>query len=246
MKILFSPSEAKNSGGVDKKIDFTSYLFESLYKKRLEAVEIYKKYIDSITTKDLMKLFGIKNIDSIELYSQNIFDKPILKPIQRYSGVAYKYLDYETLEEMQKRYIDSNVVIFSNLFGPILAGGEGIPEYKLKQNEAVGEYKLEEFYKKNFTKALDEYLYDEDILDLRAGFYNKFYSISSSYTTLKFLKNGKVVSHWAKAYRGVVLRSIAKSGIRSINELISMNIDGLNIVEIKQIGFKQEVVYESI
>ena len=27
----------------------------------------------------------------------------------------------------------------------------------------------------NFSKALDEYLKDEDIIDLRAGFYEKFY-----------------------------------------------------------------------
>ena len=137
-----------------------------------------------------------------------------------------------------------NVIIFSNLFGPILAGDSGIPEYKLKQGEALGELKLEKYYKEFFSDAIDEYLKDEEIIDLRAGFYEKFYKINKPYITMKFLKDGKVISHWAKAYRGLILKAIAYHDIQSIDELMMMEVENLSIKEIKKIGLKTEIVYE--
>ena len=86
----------------------------------------------------------------------------------------------------------------------------------------------------------------EPYLDLRAGFYNKFYKPSTPYTTLKFLKDGKVVSHWAKAYRGITLRAAAMSNIQSIEEFIALPIEGLQILEIQQKGIHSEVVYEIV
>lgn len=43
---------------------------------------------------------------------------------------------------------------------------------------------------------------------------DKFYKITRPYTTLKFLKNRKTVSHWAKVYRGIVLRNVSKHNIK--------------------------------
>ena len=44
-----------------------------------------------------------------------------MKAIERYDGVAYDYLKYSDLNNDEKDYIDFNVIIFSNLYGPILA-----------------------------------------------------------------------------------------------------------------------------
>ena len=96
-----------------------------------------------------------------------------------------------------------------NLFGVLKAGDTGLPDYKLKQGETFSNLKIEKFYMDNFSKVLDEYLENEDIIDLRAGFYEKFYKIEKPYTTMKFIKDGKVVSHWAKAYRGIILKLLA-------------------------------------
>ena len=49
---------------------------------------------------------------------------------------------------------------------------------------------------------------------------------------MKFLKNGKVVSHWAKAYRGMVLRQIAQNQIDSFAKLRDFSFEGLELVEI--------------
>jgi cytoplasmic iron level regulating protein YaaA (DUF328/UPF0246 family) len=87
------------------------------------------------------------------------------------------------------------------------------------------------------------YFNKDDILDLRAGYYDKFYKLTKPYTTLKFLKGGKTVSHWAKAYRGLVLRELAKNNISSMEEFMSLEIEGLSIKEIKVIKNKTEIVY---
>ena len=244
MKILFSPSEAKVSGGEDIKIDRKNYIFEDLFDKRKEVLDRYNEYVLSANEQELMKLFGTKKKDIIDHYKKDIYTLPTLKAVERYSGVAYEYLTYKTLNQNAKDYIDKNCIIFSNLFGPIRAGDKGIPEYKLKQGEKIGDLAVEKFFNMNFSKALDEYLGDLPFLDLRAGFYDKFYKPSSPYTTLKFIKNGKVVSHWAKAYRGLVLKETAINNIKRVEDFMDMPIPNLSIKEILKKGIHTEVMYE--
>ncbi|RUM73616.1 MAG: peroxide stress protein YaaA, partial [Sulfurovum sp.] len=61
--------------------------------------------------------------------------------------------------------------------------------------------------------------------------------------TLKFLKNGKVVSHWAKAYRGKVLHEVAKAGVETLDDFMKLPIPGLQIEEIQTKKNKTEVIY---
>ena len=246
MKILFSPSETKFKGGESKKINKNSFLFPELFEERIKVVNLYQTYIDTASNKELEKLFGTKKEDIINYYKGNLHEKEIIKVIERYDGVAFDYLKYSTLSDIEKAYIDKNVVIFSNLMGPILAGDMGLPDYKLKQNEKIGNFELEKFYNEKFSKALDDYLKDDDVIDLRAGFYEKFYKINKPYTTMKFIKDGKVVSHWAKAYRGIILRLLAQNNIQSIDELMNMEIDNLSIEEIKKQKLQTEIIYNII
>ncbi|PPK62633.1 hypothetical protein B0F89_10235 [Malaciobacter marinus] len=243
MKILFSPAETKNKGGISQSIDGNSFVFPELHSVRMEAINSYQKYIDSSSDIELSKLFGTKKQNIIDYYKGDLLDKEIMKVIERYDGVAFDYLKYEDLNKDAQNYIDNNVMIFSNLFGPVLAGDIGIPDYKLKQGEKIGELALEKFYNEHFTDLISKYLEDEEVIDLRAGFYEKFYKLSKPYTTMKFIKDGKVVSHWAKAYRGIVLNLIAKNNIQSVAELMNMPIENLSIIEIKEQKLKNEIVY---
>jgi len=81
---------------------------------------------------------------------------------------------------------------------------------------------------------------------LRAGYYDKFYRVTKECTTLKFLKNGKTVSHWAKAYRGIVLREVAKNEIESIKDFMKLEIANLSVHEIKKTKNKTEIVYNIV
>ncbi len=246
MKILFSPSEAKHKIGIEEKFTKNNFLFPELFDKRLEIITQYNDYIKSASQDELIKLFGTKKEDVIQYYSSDIFTRNTCKVIKRYDGVAFDYLQYENLVKKEQEYIDENVLIFSNLFGVLRAGDTGLPDYKLKQGQSFDDKKIEKFYNDNFSDALDEYLKDEDIIDLRAGFYEKFYKIKKPYITMKFIKNGKVVSHWAKAYRGIILNSLAKNDIKTIDELMNLEIKNLKVEEIKEQKLKKEIIYSIV
>jgi len=241
MKILLAPSETKKSGG-ENSFDPGTLLFEPLKPHRSKLLHNYINLLQQGEMQVLSKMFGLKKEADILTNKRDIIHELTMKAIERYTGVAFDYLGYVKLGKKAQSYVDEHVILFSNLFGPIRAD-DLIPEYKLKQGEAVGEIKVEKFYHEHSADLMEAYLAEEEILDLRAGFYDKFYKPTKAYTTLKFIKDGKVVSHWAKAYRGIVLREIAKADIRSIEAFMKLPIEGLSIYEIQTKKNKTEIIY---
>ena len=241
MKILLAPSETKKIGG-ELSFNPNTLLFETLAPHRMKLLHAYTNVLQQGDMQVLSKIFGIKKEADILKHKKDIIHELTMKAIERYTGVAFDYLKYEDLNSSAQTYIDNHVILFSNLFGPIRSS-DLIPEYKLKQGEAVGNIKTEKFYHEYSAHLMEAYLEEEEILDLRAGFYDKFYKPTKPYTTLKFIKDGKVVSHWAKAYRGIVLREIAKSGVTSIEAFMKLPIEGLSIEEIQTKKNKTEIIY---
>ncbi|WP_373029293.1 YaaA family protein [Sulfurovum sp.] len=242
MKILLAPSETKRTGG-ELSFNPSTLLFDELLPHRTKLLHTYINILQKGDIPTLSKMFGLKKESDILTHKKDIIHELTMKAIQRYTGVAFDYLGYEALDDKTQQYIDSHVILFSNLFGPIRAS-DLIPEYKLKQGEAVGDIKTEKFYNEHAAQLMEAYLAEDEILDLRAGFYDKFYKPTKPYTTLKFIKEGKVVSHWAKAYRGIVLREIAKAGIETLEDFMQLPIEGLSIKEIQTKNNKTEIIYE--
>ena len=237
LKVLFSPSEGKNIGGSAQVKDLLG-----ASNARDEILNAYNQIVTSGDEESIKSLFGMKKFKDCEPYVTDIFNSDLMPAIERYQGVAYDYLKYSELTQTSKDYLKKNTLIFSNLYGPIF-GGDPIANYKVKQGNSVGEIIPEKFYKERFTYQLDLLLGSDKILDLRAGYYDKFYKVTKPYTTLKFLKDGKSVSHWAKAYRGIVLHELAKNNIQSIQEFMSLEIEGLSVQEIKTTKNKTEIIY---
>lgn len=243
MKILFSPSEAKNSFCDNAPLDENSLIFKELFSKRLEILNAYNDFIKNSNLDELKAFFELKNENEVLSFKKDIFLQGSCEAIQRYSGVAYEYLDFLSLDEFSKKYVRENTVIFSNLLGPVLASDK-IPNYRLKQGSKIGTISLENFYKKHFKKALDDFLKDEDVIDLRANFYEKFYKIDKKFYSYKFIKNGKTVSHFAKAYRGILLRILAQNNIQNNKDLLKKLPSSLNVLDIKLIKNKEEISLE--
>jgi len=206
----------------------------------------YQDYLYDNDDQTLQKLFGVKKEnDLLKNKSINVFNDPTMKCIQRYTGVAYDYLQYNILSTTEQNFIDHNLIIFSNLFGPLLAQDQ-IPYYKLKQGEKLADFVLERYYLENFTDTLNDFLANELVIDLRAGFYLKFYKLKQPYITMKFIKEGKVVSHWAKAYRGIIVKELAKHQPLNQESFEAIAFENLQIVEIQKNGDKTEYIYEII
>ena len=234
MKILLAPAETKQEGGNNKPLILKNF--------QKEPLEQYEKYVTSASLEELSSWFGLKKLDEVKKYKTTIKDKSTLKAIQRYTGVAFEAIDYQNLSNEAQQYCDKNILIFSNLFG-VLNGDDFIPNYKFKQGQILPTLDTIKYFKEKLKPYLDEKLLNQEILDLRAGFYDKFYKITYPYVTMKFLKDGKVVSHWAKHYRGHIVNIIASNNISTISELMNFNIQNLSIVEIKKQKNKTEIVY---
>lgn len=243
MKILFSPSESKTTINDSDKINEKSFIFENLYEKRIEVVQKYQEYIKTLNHENLKNFFGVKDDKEINILTSDIFKRKTTKAIQRYNGVAYEFLNYDKLNNNAKKYIDNNVIIFSNLFGPVGAS-DLLPYYKFKQGKKIEKFNIEKFYKDNFSKNLEELLKDEIIIDLRAKFYEKFYALKQNHISFTFLKDNKVLSHYAKAYRGVILNFLAQNLIKNKEEILINLPKELKIKEIKIQGFKEEIILE--
>jgi len=238
LKILFSPAEGKKSGG-----DETPKELLGSNEARKSILNEYSNIVQHGSEDEIKQLFGFKKFSDCEPYINDIHKSALMPAVKRYNGVAYDYLDFDSLDEKAQKYIKSNTIIFSNLYGPIL-GGDPIANYKVKQGNNIGEIIPDRFYKERFSYQLDLYLANSDILDLRAGYYNKFYKVTKAYTTLKFLKDGKTVSHWAKAYRGLVLKAVAENKINSLKDFMKMEINNLIVKEIIKKGIHTEIIFD--
>jgi len=241
MKILLAPSETKRAGG-ENAFHLEQLLFEDLLSSRTQLLHRYSNLLQQRDLSTLSKMFGLKKETDITYHIKELIHEPTMKAVVRYSGVAFEYLDYPSLSPSAQTYIDTHLLIFSNLFGVVRANDQ-IPEYRLQQGKAIGEIKPEQFYKPLLQPRLDHYLEGEEILDLRAGFYDKYYKPTLPYTTLKFIKGGRVVSHWAKAYRGIVLRAIAQAEVTSLEAFMRLPIEGLTLYEIQTKKQHTEIIY---
>jgi len=230
MKILLAPSERKTKGGDFPPINKHSFIFPEIYEKR---VEVIKKYDEFLKTTNDIKNFGNDKT--------SIFSRPTKKAVLRYSGVAFEHLDYSSLDEEAQKYIDKNVLIFSNLFG-VISAKDLIPEYTLKQGAKPG-FDIYKAHKEIYTSILDEINKNEIFIDLRAKFYEKIYRPKNS-ITFTFIKNNKIVSHFAKAYRGKLTRFIAINRPKNINELLKIEFPDIKIIEIQEKKGKKEIICE--
>jgi len=232
MRILLAPAETKKEGGDQAPYNESNFYFKSFNKTRQTVLNHYEEFLKNSSIEELSHWFGLKNKKECEKYKQSLLNKPTMKAILRYTGVAFDAIDYGSLQKNEQKYCDDNVILFSNLFGPLKAD-DLIPDYKYKQGSELESINVIKEYKDQIKDTLDEYLGDE-VIDLRAGFYDKFYKPSAPTITYKFLKDGKVVSHWAKHYRGQIVKELAINNITCFKELMDYNIQGLNILEIIQ------------
>ena len=105
MKILFAPSELKTEITNENFIKKENFIFPNLYEKRLQIVTLYDEFIKNADENALCKLFGTKKEKDLLYYRKEIFKSGCIKAILRYSGTAYKALDYRSLDTNSQKFI---------------------------------------------------------------------------------------------------------------------------------------------
>lgn len=217
MQILFSPSEAKLSPEEITNISTTkkSILEDALWGGQVARNANISAYLDALQeSSELTKIFGTKRVDMDMLAScLEIANAPRIEALRLYSGVAYKALDFASLEKKAQDFLLESTLIFSNLFG-LVRGFDPLPYYHLNQNYCSKNLSLNALYKAQ-RDEISAFL-DKIIIDLRAGVYVKAYPLKSKDFCQPhyFLPIPKGTSHQAKLYRGLALRELAIASLQ--------------------------------
>lgn len=240
MFILFSCSEGKVAGGLKKKISFSFGGVED----RQVFLHAYQEGIRSGGNR-AKKITGWKDEQKIGELPVDLVTAPVLPAIERYAGVGFQYLGYDTCSSKAQSYLKKHMIIFSQLFGPLLAE-DVIPETKLKQCTTFAGENIATYYRTRFSEAIDEWVAGDVVLDLRAGVYQSYYHPKGTVVTCRFLKNGKTVNHWSKAYRGVLARTIAEQQPKTIDALANLSMEGMQLKHRENTQKETILTYEII
>lgn len=217
MQILFSPSEAKLSPEEITNISTTkkSILEDALWGGQVARNANINAYLNALQeSSELTKIFGTKRVDMDMLAScLELANAPRIEALKLYSGVAYKALDFASLEKKAQDFLLESTLIFSNLFG-LVRGFDPLPYYHLNQNYRSKNLSLNALYKAQ-RDEISAFL-DKIIIDLRAGVYVKAYPLKSANFCQPhyILPIPKGTSHQAKLYRGLALRELAIASLQ--------------------------------
>ena len=210
MKIIISP--AKTMIQSDVKGSTTPLYLENA-----------KKIIESLKELDLTSLNKIYKVsESLLLKEKEKLDNSDFNitssAITSYDGIQYKYLDYNSLDNDAKEYIDKYLNILSGLYG-VLKPTDGIINYRLEMNSN----------KKFYKEILRDYYKDEDyVINLASKEYSSILD-DDNLITIRFLEYTNSVlkekSTSSKIMRGLFLRYLAINNIKDINELKNIKIN---------------------
>lgn len=218
MLILIPPSEGK------AKIKSSDTLFKDTNFKYEREVNQVVRHLSILENEDLRSIYGTSQEKSETFHRQNqdIFNSHCAMAIERYTGVVYEYIDWNSLNDTAKKYMEKHVRIFSGLFG-ILTPETLIPNYKLKMNVLS----LQFHWKPILTKALEK---EDVVFDLLPQVHRKAYNPSKNVIKVDFSVQNKgkktAAGHFGKAVKGKFIRFLAENNISSIDKFKDFEYDG--------------------
>jgi len=218
MLILIPPSEGK------AKIQSSNILFKDTNFKYEREVKQVVRHLSILNQEDLRSIYGTSQEKSEIFHRQNqdVFNSHCAPAIERYTGVVYEYIDWESLDKTAKKYMEKHVRIFSGLFG-LLTPQTLIPNYKLKMNVLSLQF--------HWNPIITEALKDEDVVfDLLPQVHRKAYKPSENVIKVDFsvINKGKktAAGHFGKAVKGKFIQWLAQNNIQKIDKFEGFQYDG--------------------
>ncbi|EKX60278.1 peroxide stress protein YaaA [Streptomyces ipomoeae] len=138
---------------------------------------------------------------------------------QIYTGVLYDALDLASLDAAAKRRAGRSLLVFSGLWGAVRVT-DRIPSYRCSMGVKLpGIGALSTHWRTPMASALPEAAGDGLVLDLRSSAYTAAWKpkgeVAGRTATVRVLHapTRKVVSHFNKATKGRIVRSLLSAGI---------------------------------
>jgi cytoplasmic iron level regulating protein YaaA (DUF328/UPF0246 family) len=215
--ILLPPSEGKASGGEGATFDLDSLSYAEFNGIRAQMINALGQL--SGKPRVAQKILGVKGaaLEKARIENAGLADAPTLPAIERYTGVMYDAIDYQSLDAEAKDCFGQNTVIMSGLFG-MVRPFDLIPGYKLRMGVKLRLNKTcAAIWKPLITETLASVAENQVIWDLLPNEHSAAWDPSKvpydTRFTVKFLEAGrdgrlKTVSHWSKALKGSLVRHL--------------------------------------
>lgn len=197
---------------------FSNNKFKTTNKhKFIKETDYLINELKTLSTDDLKKKMKLtdKLAETTYNYYQNI-NNASYEAINLYYGQVFKQIDYLTLNNEEKTYINEHVKIISALYG-ILNPLDGINNYRLDftNNFITNLYKYWEDYFNNYFK-------DKLLISLLSNEFLKIIPktnlININFTTSKSME--------LKTLRGRFLRALAINNVKDIDDIKKISVDG--------------------
>ncbi len=199
MLIVLPPSETKAPGGSGPALDLEGLSFPTLTPVRSALID----QLSDLEVTDAMAVLGISEKLRPEAEAnRELRTSPTMPALHRYTGVLFDALSAPTLPELAW----DRLAVGSALFGVVRAG-DLIPRYRLSGGTKLDERTMRSRWGRLITDALAE---EDFVVDLRSGAYQQLGRVPGA-VTVRVEKDGKVVSHFNKHYKGELARVLASA-----------------------------------
>ncbi|MEU7002944.1 peroxide stress protein YaaA [Nonomuraea sp. NPDC046570] len=206
MLILLPPSEGKASQGNGPPLGELS--FPALAKPRervLKTLMRVSKGRGALTTLGLTEGLAPELAKNLALR-----EAATLPAAELYTGVLYDNLGLATLSPAARARAEESVLIFSGLWG-VLRISDRVPPYRLSMGVALPSVGgLAAYWRPKLAKELDRL--PGLVVDMRSVTYTAAWQPGGRAVAVRVLRDGKVVSHMAKATRGEIARALLECG----------------------------------
>jgi cytoplasmic iron level regulating protein YaaA (DUF328/UPF0246 family) len=218
--ILLPPSEGKTAPGRGRPLDLDALSFPKLYGARADVLDALVT-LCSRDEETAAQVLGLGRTQSAEVgRNAALRTAPTARADRVYSGVLYEALDLESLSGAARRRATSWVAIASGLFG-LVRPGDRIPTYRLSGGVTLpGIGPVATWWSRHLAPAVEEAAGHGLVVDLRSSAYTPFWRPDSDtarrVVTVRVLHEvdgvRKVVSHFNKATKGRLVRSVVEDG----------------------------------
>lgn len=236
MLILLPPSETKRPGGVGISINKLAIIWAALDPARDQLIAATQKVCSNPKRAAAVFKLGPKSLGDIEA-NRNLMTAPTMPAIERYAGVLFDALDYNSLDEQAKTRVGEQLFIQSALFG-LLPATEQIPYYRFSATTKLPKINLRELWTEAHKLVWPRLT--RPILDMRSKSYAQLNPIPQEFESYEldvFDESGKALNHFNKKAKGLFVRAAMTHGLESVADLakiakaanLKLEIDGRSV-----------------
>jgi cytoplasmic iron level regulating protein YaaA (DUF328/UPF0246 family) len=208
MLILLPPSETKLVGGSGEALNLESLPHPELALARAQVVAA----LQQLMREPLLAVKAIK-VSKPELLAGNsqLLTSPTAPALERYSGVLYDALDFDSLSASEREAAGSRVFVQSALFG-LVSGAAAIPWYRLSATSTLPQLNLAKVW-----SAAHQPLWRRlkgPFLDLRSKAYAALAPIPQQFESYQLevldANSGRALNHFNKKAKGAFTRALLR------------------------------------